>query len=512
MSTGISKVNRQETSVGSISNAPAPSRRGATRLVHAVAWTGAATWATQLITWGYMIVVARMLTPSDYGLIGMANVPLGFLIVASEFGVGNAVVMMPDLTAYQVSQLNTVAVLAGVMLFALSCFGAYPLGRFFRAPDLPMVVVALSLVLVITSFKTVPAALLQRDFRFKLLAKTQAAEAVGYGLAAVSGVMLGARYWSLVMASITGVTVSTLLVLARRRHAFAWPKLASLRQSLVFSGQILGRRVAWYCSSNADFTVAGRVLGKAALGSYNIAWNIAQQPQQKFTDLVTGVIPSYFSKAQNDHAALREYVLTITQALSLLTLPATLGLALVADDFMAVALGPKWMNAVAPLRILAVYTAVRSITSFLAPLLNVTGQSRFVMWNHIIAVFYLAAGFYVGSRWGVVGIALGWPLLYPFLAVPLYVRVFKAIDLSVQAYMDCLCPALTGSFIMIVGVLMLRALLPIRVIYLRLLIEIAAGAVSYVIPVAALYSGRVRRLYRVVWPATQKPAFAPGGG
>src|SRR5438552_4119620 len=110
-------------------------------MVDAIAWTGAATWAAQLMTWVYMIVVARMLSPSDYGLIGMANVPLGFLTVASEFGVGNAIIMIPELTAAQISQLNTVAVLAGAMLFTLSCFAAYPLGHFFRAPDLPMVVV-----------------------------------------------------------------------------------------------------------------------------------------------------------------------------------------------------------------------------------------------------------------------------------------------------------------------------------------------------------------------------------
>ena len=68
------------------------------RMVNAVAWTGAATWVAQLASWGYIAIVARILTPADYGLIGMANVPLGFLMIASEFGVGNAVIMLPDLT------------------------------------------------------------------------------------------------------------------------------------------------------------------------------------------------------------------------------------------------------------------------------------------------------------------------------------------------------------------------------------------------------------------------------
>jgi len=482
--------------------------RSASRMVHAVAWMGAAKWVTQFITWGYMIIVARMLAPSDYGLIAMANVPLGFLTVASEFGVGNAVIMMPDLSTYQVSQLNTVAVLSGVVLFALSCIGAYPLGRFFSAPGLPMVVVALSVALLITSFKTVPCALLQRELRFKLLARIQVAEATGYGFAAVIGVMVGAGYWSLVMASITGVTVSTVLVLSNRRQTFAWPRFAALQRSLVFSTYILGRRVAWYCCSNADFVVAGRMLGEAALGFYNIAWNISQQPLQKFTDLVTEIVPSYFSKSRHNPRLLREHVLTITQVLSLLTFPATLGLALVADDFILVVLGPKWMNAVAPLRILGIYTAARSITSFFPPLFNVTGQSRFVMWNHIAAAFYLPVAFYIGSRWGIVGIALTWPLIYSCLALPLYFRIFTILHLSLQAYINSCKPALTGSFVMVVCVLIVRGYVPVQSIQLRLITEIVAGVVFYSLSVACLHSGQMRRLYRVLWPATRNPVFA----
>jgi O-antigen/teichoic acid export membrane protein len=503
MSPAISQERGQETPIASISKPTDASKGAGMRIVHAVAWKGAATWATQLITWGYMIVVARVLSPSDYGLIAMAGVPLGFLTVASEFGLNSAVVMMPDLTSYQIAQLNTVAVICGVMLFALTCFGAYPLGQFFRAPNLPMVVVAMSLTLVITSFKIVPAGLLHREFRFKLLAHIQTAEAVAYGLAAVIILLLGGGYWSLVMASITSVTVSTLLVLHSRRHAFAWPKLESVQRSVVFSAQILGRRLAWYCNSSADLAIAGRVLGAGALGSYSIARNIALQPLQKLTDLVTGVIPAYFSKAQNDPAALREYVVILSQALSLLMLPATLGLALVAHDLVAVAFGPKWINAVAPLQLLAVWAAARSITGFLAPLLNVTGQSRFVMWIHILAALYFTGAFYIGSRWGLVGIAVMWPLLYPLLAMPLYLRAFKQINLRWRSYWAAVRPAVTASALMVVCVIAFKeALPPSTPIYWRLAGQIVTGAGAYGLALSALHRGDLRRAYNLIRSAS----------
>jgi O-antigen/teichoic acid export membrane protein len=504
MSLDLAQITRENPSS---TRGPRADGQSGSRMVHALAWTGAATWTTQLITWAYMIVVARVLTPADYGLIGMANVPLGFLMVASEFGVGNAVVMMPRLTPGQLSQLNTVAVGTGIILFVFSCCGAYALGEFFRAPALPVVIVVLSLALVISSFKIIPQGLLQRELRFKLLAQINTAEAVAYGCSAVISIVLGAGYWSLVIANLASAMLATVFIVRSRPHTFALPKMADLRNSLVFSAHVFGRRIAWYYNSNIDFAVAGRVLGEAALGSYNIAWNIAEQPQQKFSDLVARVLPPYFTRVHDDTAALREYVLRITEAVSLVTLPAYLGMALVAEDFILVVLGAKWISAAVPLRILLAYAALRSLTSYFAPLLNIRGHSRFVMWNHILGAFYFTAAFYFASRWGVLGIALVWPLLYPVLAIPLYVRVFQDLDLSVRSYVSSLLPALSGLVIMLASVLILRRFLSINEIHLQLALEVATGTMAYCTTVAALFSRQLRVLYTQIRPIIRKPVL-----
>lgn len=479
-------------------------------MLHSVGWTGAATWATQLISWGYMIVLARMLTPADFGLVGMANLLLEILTVASEFGVGVAIVMLPKLTEDQISQLNTVALMSGAVLFTAAYAASYPLGHFFKSAALPAVVMVLCINLLIVSFKVVPSALLQREFRFKLLAQIQAAQVISYALAAVGSVLLGAGYWSLVIANLASISVATLLTLRFRKHPFAWIRLSSLRQSLVFSTHVFSARLAWYWNTTADSVVAGRMLGKEALGAYSIAWSLANQPLQKFTDLVTRVVPSYFSKVHNDTAALREYVLMITQALSLLTLPATLGLALVADDLIAVAFGPKWMAAATPLRMLAIYAAARSLTSFFYPLLNVKGQSRFLMWNQILGCLYFTSGFYLGSRWGIAGIALMWPLLYPLMIVPVYVKVFRQLDLPLRTYLNHVRPAVTGAIIMVASVVVLRNVLATHVAYLRLLAEIATGAASYCLVIAGLYFKQLQRVYTLFQPARKLALAAEG--
>ena len=116
-------------------------------LASGVAWTAAAKWSTQVLSWASLIAIAHLLSPSDFGLVGMAAIYLGLITIISEFGVGTAVLTLRDLTNEQVAQLNSVSVIFGLAGFGISCAIAGPLGKFFRAPKLPIVVIAMSATL-----------------------------------------------------------------------------------------------------------------------------------------------------------------------------------------------------------------------------------------------------------------------------------------------------------------------------------------------------------------------------
>src|SRR5688572_3457154 len=113
-------------------------------LVHGIAWTGTLKWGSQLVAWLATLVVARTLTPTDYGLFAMASMFLGLVAVLSEFGIGTAVVTLRDLADEELAQINSLAILFGLAAFAISSAAAVPLARFFAAPELPPIVIALS--------------------------------------------------------------------------------------------------------------------------------------------------------------------------------------------------------------------------------------------------------------------------------------------------------------------------------------------------------------------------------
>ncbi len=469
-------------------------------LVRGVAWTATARWASQALTWISWLIVARLLTPEDYGLVGMAAIYLGLITLLSEFGMGTAVLAVRDLSVEQLSQLNGLAVLSGLAGLLGSCAVAIPLGRFFHAPQLPLVVVAMSTTFVITSFKTVPFALLQRDLRFKSLALIDLGQALVLAIGMVGLALIGFRYWTLVCGGVLGALITTGAVLRLRHLPFAWPRLRSLEHAMTISIDVVISRICWYASANADFLVAGRVLGKAALGFYNVGWTLASVPVDKIATLVGQVTPAFFSAVQNDRPALRRYVLRITEGIALITFPLAVGLALVAGDFVLAALGPKWEATIAPLRLLAAYAAFRSLTPLLPQVLQIIRDSRFEMWRMVAAAVVMPTSFYFAAeRWGTVGLAVAWMLVDPLLVLVLFRRVFSKIELSAWAYLAALWPALSGTAVMAAAVLAVGVLSPGEwTPSLRLAAKVGVGVITYGLVCLALRRERLKAFYELV--------------
>src|SRR5437667_10336556 len=147
----------------------------------------------------------------------MAAIYLGLITLLSEFGLGTAVLAVRELSVGQINQLNGVAVLLGLAGVLASCAVAIPLGHFFRAPQLPLVIVAMSSTFVITSFKTVPVALLQRDLRFKALALIDLSQALVLAISMVAFAVVSSRYCTLVCGGEVGALASTAAILRLRR-------------------------------------------------------------------------------------------------------------------------------------------------------------------------------------------------------------------------------------------------------------------------------------------------------
>lgn len=478
-------------------NAPAGSLDR--KMARAVAWSAAGRWASQIVSWASTIVIARLLTPYDYGLLGMAGLYLQLGLLVGQSGIGEAVITLRDLTRRQIAELNTVSLLMGLGLVGLSCAVASPISLFFSTPPLFAVIIVASIGYPITALQIVPRALLQRDLRFKLLAAIETGRVFCQVFITILFAWLKFRYWSLVLGTLISVSIASVLTFYWKPHGFAVPHFGQLGRELKFGRDVLLSRIASYIYDNADFGVAGRVLGGPALGNYTVAWTISAAPIEKIGNLFTTVTPAFFSAVQTEKAELSRYLLRLTELLSFVTVPASVGIALVADYLVPVLLGPQWTGVIAPLRLLGCFVAVRSVATILPNLLTAIGDASFVMWATVGAAIVMPIAFLLGSRWGTTGIAAAWVVAYPVIMIPLYYRVLEKTGLKLKEYIWVVIPALGASAIMAVVVLMVRFLLTSRPHSLGgLLLLSGSGALAYAGALFVFHRSRVTSLIRTI--------------
>ncbi len=450
------------------------------RLVQSIAWTGAMRWLSQVLTWAITLMVARILTPEDYGLVGMAAVFFGLVNLVNDFGLSTAIVVVRDLDGRQVAHINGLAVIIGVFSCATFCALAVPIGAFYGVDALPPIVVVMSLSFLITAFRGIPQGMLEKNLRFKRIALINGFTAIATAVSTLVMAVSGFGYWALVLANLVTALSSTVLMFASRPTRIAWPRFSALRAATAISIHVTFGRLAWFVWSNADYVVAGKVLGETALGFYSFAFMLASLPVDKISSIVTKVSTAFMSAVQTEPADLRRYLLSLTEGLALVAFPLAWGLALVAEDFVPLLLGDKWLGLIPPLQILAFYASVRAVDPVLAPVLNVTGQTRFGMQMSILFAVILPIGFIVGSRWGVVGIAGAWVALHPLFMGSLLWRVTRVIDLRFRTYFGATWPAFSSACLMAIAVVLVgRIPWPEGLLAVELAAKVVAGAATY---------------------------------
>jgi teichuronic acid exporter len=489
-------INPEAGAVGTVPLATSPAKPTGS-LAGNLAVRAMTDWGAQIVSWASLLVVVRVLAPSDFGIVAMSGAFYSFLRLAGEFGIPVTIMTLRDLTEDEIAQLHSMAVILGVNAFLVACVCAWPVSYFFKTPRLVPVIIVSCLSLIPLSLRSVPEGVMSRELRFKPISWFNAIRDIAAALTTVTLALLGFTYWALVAGNLLSVTLRSALILGASRQRFAWPKFSAVKRPLLFSWRVLVSVFAWSSYNTLDNVTVGRVLGQASLGFYGMAWTLSNMPLEKVVSLVTTIIPSYLAKVQKEPAALRRYLHTLTEALALATFPATIGLALVARELVPIALGRKWDSMIVPLEVLCLYTAFRSIEALLPKMLTAIGKARFVMWVELSAVVIMPASFYLGSHWGIRGVAMAW-LAYPLATAPLYWKTLKTIEMSPWEYFTAVRPGLDGAIAMALAVGLLKwKLAASEPMLVRLIIEMVAGAIVYIGTVLLLHRERAMSFVQI---------------
>ena len=427
----------------------------AAKAARGVMWTGGSQIARQLIQVGSLLVLVRLLTPDDFGLLGMAMFFVGIGQLLADFGIGSAIVQARSTERVVLSSCFWLNLAVAALLCVVVLAGAPLIGRFYQRPDLVPVVAALSLNLFLSGLQAVPAAMLYRDMRFAELARAQVLGSLGGALFAVGLAIAGAGVWALVGQPLLGSAIALLAYAhAERwypRFEFSWGKVAPLAR---FSAALLGTSLVGYANRNVDSLLVGRVLGAGPLGHYSMAIQIMLFPLQQVSSVIVRVLFPALVQIRDDLPRLRSAYLSAVASIALVTFPLMGGLFVLADDFVLVVFGPAWLEMAPVLKVLAWVGMMQSVGTTVGTIYLTTGRTDIALRVTLIAAPVLIGGMAAGLPWGIFGVATGYAIANFSLFYYTAVTAFRVIGLRLADFHQVLTRPLAATFFM-VGLLVL---------------------------------------------------------
>jgi O-antigen/teichoic acid export membrane protein len=366
------------------------------------------------------VVLARLLTPQDYGLVGMVAVVIGFVSMFKDLGLSTATIQRAKINNAQISTLFwiNVALSLGVMLVTAAISPL--IARFYHEPRLVLITIAYGCGFLLGGLTVQHEALLRRQMRFTALAGAEVFSIVASVVTAITMARRGAGYWSLVGGALS-LNLAYLLgiwILCRWRPGLP-VKNSGVRSMLLFGGNFTAFSVLNYFARNLDNMLIGWYWGAAALGLYAKAYQLLLLPLDQINSPITAVAVPALSRLADDPERYRQAYLRILEKIAIMTMPLMVFMIATSDWLVQILLGPKWVGVSRIFALLAIAGFVQPVTSTTGWLFLTQGRPHHMFQWGLIGSSLIVASIVVGLPWGAVGVATSYSVGFICITAPL---------------------------------------------------------------------------------------------
>lgn len=446
-------------------------------------WTLLQTITKQVLSIGSTALLARLLNPDDYGLIGMVATLTVLLNTFQDMGLSWVTLQNRTLTKEQSDNLFWLNVLIGALLWPLCLPGGILLEYFYGRPELRLLVPAMGVLFLIDGIGAQPKALLSRSLKIKSLTKIELLSHILGIVTAVIGAFSGWRYWSLVAQSFVQQFSRLLMVLIVSKYRPSLPKRGVGTWKLVgLGGAIAGFGLLTYFSRNVDSMLIGKLLGATELGYYSRAYFLMVLPSQLVTASFGSVMIPTLSAVYNDKIRLRAIYTKTFQAIALFAWPIALGMNLTSHELVRFIYGEKWLHVTPILFWLSLASLSQTLYHTTGWLFVTSGKKRLMLnWAFINAAI-LVTGFFYGIHNGAVGVAKIFFILSTFvLTVPALWMTHREVGMQTRESLKSLVPVIICCFIMSLSVLGVERVIsfPSESWRLNLFVKVTVGVFTY---------------------------------
>lgn len=347
------------------------------KTINSVFWQSVSSATARLVYLVTTLILAKLLTPKDYGLIAIAWLVINTLALFRDAGVGKALIQRQTLVKEAADTAFVLIPTVCLFLYGLSYFIAPYLGAAFGDGQAESVIKVMSVTVIILSVGTVPSLMLEKELMFKRKIIPEISASFGYALVSISLALFGFGVWSLVFGEITRALFLASLIwfVSSWRPKFTFSR--SLAKEMMGYGiYIIAFSIGTFIFYSIDNAVIGKVLGATLLGYYAFAFSLTNLPATKITDVLSRVIFPAYSKLQGDDQALRDSLLKTLEYVSMVIVPIGFAIFAVGPIFLKAMYGSKWLNAIPLLQVLWFYGLLRSILEITKSVFLATGNPK----------------------------------------------------------------------------------------------------------------------------------------
>jgi O-antigen/teichoic acid export membrane protein len=476
------------TGAASAPSSGAPSERAASAgefrapVIRGLLWQFLGRGTLQLSQMVVVVLLARLLTPREYGIAGMVLVITSFEPLVAGTGLAAALVQRPVITELDKSTVFWTNAAIGLLASVIGVAVSPLVADFYGNAEVAPLFAAVSVVFFVSSLSSVQANLLIREMNFRSLElRTMAATVIG-AVVAIGLAAAGDGAWALIAQQLALYTVSLMLLTGfsrwRPRLMFSRESLRELRS---FGGHTSGGILMNQLTYNTDNVLIGRVLGASALGLYTFGYSLIMLPVTRISSPVVAVLYPVFSRIQDDRRRLASLWLRSLRLMTAITLPAMLGLIVVTPEAIDVVFGRRWHAATPVVQILATVGIAITIQNLNGIVLQAQGRTRLVFRYSCVLFGGALIAFIVGLQWGIVGVAACFAAVNVFVQPPYLYLTARSLDIGLGQCGRALSGVIQATIVAIAAALITRGLLAAdgAPATLRLVATIAAAAPLY---------------------------------
>jgi O-antigen/teichoic acid export membrane protein len=386
-----------------------------------VRWTTFSSFGRAILQIAQVAILARLLAPTDFGLMALVSSFMAFLQIFADAGISNAIIHHQNISQEQLSCLYWLNVCVSACLALLLGCCAPLIAGWYHQPELTLLLMIAGGVLLISSLSQQLRVIAQKNLQFDLLAKIELLSSCFGFAAAVVSAYRGFGVYSIVIGSLTTATFGTLLVwwlLSGGWRPLLRMRLSEIRHYLTFGAYMIGNNLANTINSQIDVMLGGKIVGSSAIGLYSVPRELNLRVAGMINPIITSVGLPVMAKAQYDKDVLKNVYLQTMRMTASVNFPIYMTMCLFAPEIVHLILGAKWSGSIQLLRIFSLWALVRSTGNPIGSLLLACGRADLSFkWNFIL-LFIIPPVVWVGSLYGVTGIAIAMLILMLILYWP----------------------------------------------------------------------------------------------